>query len=477
MIEISISNSMCQLKNLNSQELKNLDELLQYNDPSVEFAIYQKAKRISEINEILKSDRLKGARSGLQKERRSLLYMIQGLEKNLTIRMFDGEAFATGLLPRVLESLDYSESQYEIFDERIKPTLKTTKFVLKNPLPQLRYYQKEAAIELTTHDRGIVVMPTGTGKTMTLCRMVWDMGVKTLIITPGKGISDLMMDTLTEYFGKGKVEKLTTKTPELKKPINVVNIQALIKMDPKIFAEIDAVFVDEFHHAAASTYQEVNIKHLKNVYYRIGLTATNFRNDGSDIALESVLSKELYRYEIQQAFKDGFLVEPEFIFIENESGAGDSYQDEYKRFLVQNDDRNEIIAEIAEGHKDDSVLILIQQIEHGERLNELIPDSVFLHGKVKDGDRKKIMDDYRKGRLKCLIGTSVIGEGVDLPIANVLVMAGGGKAKSQIMQNIGRVLRIFLGKTKALVYDFADEGSNWLSEHSFMREEIYNEEY
>ena len=477
MIYIKTKNATCQIKNLNSQELNDLDELLQYNDPSVEFAIYQKAKRINEINEILKSDRLKGGRTSLQKELKSLLYMIQGLEKNLTIRMFDGEAFATGLLPRVLESLDYSESEYEIFDERVKPKLKTTKYVLRKSLPQLRYYQKEAAVELTAHDRGIVVMPTGTGKTMTLCRMVWDMGVKTLIITPGKGISDLMMDTLNEYFGKSKVDKLTTKTPKLKKPINVVNIQALIKMDPRIFAEIDAVFVDEFHHAAASTYQEINIKHLENVYYRIGLTATNFRNDGSDIALESVLSKELYRYDIQQAFKDGFLVEPEFIFIENENGAGDSYQDEYKRFLVQNDERNSIIAEIANGHKSDSVLILVKQIEHGELLNKLIPDSVFLHGKVKDGDRKKIMNNYRKGRLKCLVGTSVIGEGIDLPIANILVMAGGGKAKSQIMQNIGRVLRIFPEKDKAIIYDFADKGSNWLSEHSFLREEIYNEEY
>jgi len=55
----------------------------------------------------------------------------------------------------------------------------------------------------------------------------------------------------------------------------------------------------------------------------------------------------------------------------------------------------------------------------------------------------------------------------------VLIMGGGGKARSQIMQNIGRVLRIYPGKEEALVYDFVDRGSKWLHEHSLLRQEIY----
>jgi superfamily II DNA or RNA helicase len=54
-------------------------------------------------------------------------------------------------------------------------------------------------------------------------------------------------------------------------------------------------------------------------------------------------------------------------------------------------------------------------------------------------------------------------------------MAGGGKAKSQVMQNVGRVLRIADNKKEALVYDFTDQGSRWLSEHSTQRQEIYKE--
>jgi len=84
------------------------------------------------------------------------------------------------------------------------------------------------------------------------------------------------------------------------------------------------------------------------------------------------------------------------------------------------------------------------------------------------------MEDFKKGKIKCLIGTSVIGEGVDLPNANVLIMAGGGKARSQVMQNIGRVLRICKGKTFAKIYDFEDRGSEWLSDHSAQRQDVYS---
>ena len=137
--------------------------------------------------------------------------------------------------------------------------------------------------------------------------------------------------------------------------------------------------------------------------------------------------------------------------------------------------RNKLIADIAEKHKKDSVIILVQQVEHGETLKEQIKDAAFLHGNEKDDVRQKVMEDYRKGKIRCLIGTSVLGEGVDLPIASVLVMAGGGKAKSGVMQGIGRVLRPFNNKQEAVVYDFTDKGSNWLCEHAALRREIYEQ--
>jgi superfamily II DNA or RNA helicase len=87
-----------------------------------------------------------------------------------------------------------------------------------------------------------------------------------------------------------------------------------------------------------------------------------------------------------------------------------------------------------------------------------------------------MMEDFKSGKLKCLIGVDkILGEGVDLPIAKVLIMAGGGKSKIQVMQNVGRVLRLYPDKDKALIYDFADNGGRWIQAHSELREEIYSE--
>lgn len=476
MIEINKRNALCQILNLDRVTMRKLYELLQYNDPNVEFAINQKSKRINEINDMLTDSRFKIMdKTGLYKERAKIMHIIKGLEQNLTKKLFDGENFPTGLLPRVLELLNNSKLEYGINDLRKKPEFKKIKYVLKNPLPQLRYYQKEAANNLTKDYRGIAEMVTGSGKTVLIAKMLWDLGLPSVIITPNKNITDMMLDTLRFYFGKSKVDKLTTKTSQLKKPINIVNMQAMIKIDPEVFSDIDAVFTDEFHHSSAETLQQINVNHLKNAYVRVGMTATNFRNDGSDIALEAVLSSVLYEYPATKAFEDGFLVEPEFRLIENKGISGRSYQDEYKKGIVQNLERNNTISELAHEHKDDNIIILVQHVEHGENLKALIPHAKFIHGQTKDKDRQKLMENFRKGKLKCLIGTSVLGEGIDLPIAKILIMAGGGKAKSQIMQNIGRVLRLFPNKDKAIIYDFTDDGTNWLNSHSTLREEIYNE--
>ena len=313
-----------------------------------------------------------------------------------------------------------------------------------------------------------------TGKTVTAAKMIWELGVKTLIITPNKEITKMMREVMVRFFGSGSVEVLNTKSTKVKKPICICNIQALIKLDPSVLKGIDAVIIDEFHHSAAETYQQVNEQHLKDVFFRIGLTATNFRNDGSDLALQGVLSEVLYEYKVPQAIKDGFLIKPTFVINDIKICIQETqYQKVYRQGIVENKERNKMIAEIAEKVKDEKTIILVQYKEHGDMLKEMIPWAEFIHGEEKDDTRVQMMEDFRDGELMCLIGTSVIGEGVDLPCAANLIMAGGGKARSQVIQNIGRVLRIMDGKEKATVYDFTDRDNGFLEEHSIARREIY----
>lgn len=474
MVTLTIENAKCRVSGLDPETEKRIKHELRYQSQSVSYSYNKNLAEIEKLSNLLNNNRFNVNKAALEEEITKLQRTNSRLIHGMYVMLYKNGEFPTGLLPRVLSALKDSDISYEIKDIRVVPSKLQNKYVLKKSLPPMRYYQRTGARLASEKGRGILVFPTGTGKSLTAAKMIWELGVNTLIITPNKSITVNMIDTLTEYFGKGAVAKLNTKSKKLKS-INVVNIQALIRMPAEIFNSIDAVFIDEFHHAAAETYQEVNNNHLKNCYFRIGLTATNFRNDGSDLALEGVLSEVLYEYTIQQAIKDKFLVKPRFELIKNKVKAENDYQKEYKEGLVLNAERNALITEIVKKHGRDSVIVLVQQVEHGESLTAMIPGSAFLHGEEKDDVRVNTMEKYRKGQIRDLIGTSVIGEGVDLPIAKVLVMAGGGKAKSAIMQNIGRVLRPFAGKDEAIVYDFADLGSNFLSEHSALRQEIYKQ--
>lgn len=472
MIKITINNSTSKITGVSPDIEKQLKHELRYLSQNVSYVYHQNVREAERIRNILGNDRFKAERSSLEKELYRLDKVNSGLIRKMYVMLYNDGEFPTGLLPRVVSSFMSAELPFEMKDERKRPPKLSNKYVLKESFPPMRYYQRAAARLVEEKGRGIIVAPTGTGKTKMVMRMIWDLGVKTLIITPGKSITDNMFDECIKYFGKGQVAKLSTKSGKTKS-INVCNIQALVRLDPALLADVEAVFIDEFHHAAAETYQEVNLKHLKNCYYRIGVTATNFRNDGSDMSLEGVLSEVLYDYSIARALTDKFLVQPAFRVVYTQCPHNDNYQKEYKAGIVENVPRNEEIADIVKEHDKDSTLVLVQQLEHGETLKSLIPGSIFLHGEEKDDVRQNAMEDFRRGKVRCLIGTSVIGEGVDLPRANVLVMAGGGKAKSQIMQNVGRVLRPFEGKSEAIVYDFTDEGSRYLSEHSQLRQEIY----
>ncbi len=476
MINVIVKNSICQITRISPTIEAELKELLTYTDSAKEYSYLKNQKAIRAINAIL--DRVEPGSPteiDLQKKMNKLLFMNRKLNAERKVCLYKNARIATGLLPRVEAYLTTHKIDYELTDQRTKPTLNSARLILKESFPPLRHYQKTAYKALMEHSRGIIVSATGTGKSLIIMKMLWELGVPALVITPSKNITAMIYDSLVQHFGKGKVAKLNTKSKKIS-TINVCNIQALVKIDPKILQTLGAVFIDEFHHAGADQYLKINERHLASCYYRIGLSATPWRPNGSSMAMESILSGILMEYSTKQAIAEGYLVQPEFRIIDNTVHSPSSnYQKHYREGIVEYKARNKLIADIAEDHADDSVIILVQQIEHGEALLKLMPHATFVNGLNKD--TKKVLENFKSGKIKLLIGTSVIGEGVDLPRANVLIMAGAGKSEIGVIQAVGRVLRTFKDKNGAIVYDFADQGAKYLEKHGLIRDDIYNTYY
>ncbi len=111
------------------------------------------------------------------------------------------------------------------------------------------------------------------------------------------------------------------------------------------------------------------------------------------------------------------------------------------------------------------------QIEqHGSVLSNMIPGCVFLHGKSTAQERTATIKAFEKKKLLCIVGT-ILGEGVDIPSLDTLIVAGGMKSDKMMIQRIGRVLRASgTGKHKsARIVDFFDNDSSTLMRHSMSR--------
>lgn len=143
--------------------------------------------------------------------------------------------------------------------------------------------------------------------------------------------------------------------------------------------------------------------------------------------------------------------------------------------LIENPVRHAAVVRTAtaEMERGESVLILVQQIEQGQRFAQVIPGAVLAHSKMGAKKRREAIEGFRSGELRCLIATSLADEGLDVPRASVLILATAGRSAAKLEQRTGRVMRPSEGKTTGLVYDFTDSGASMANSQSRARLTTY----
>ena len=143
----------------------------------------------------------------------------------------------------------------------------------------------------------------------------------------------------------------------------------------------------------------------------------------------------------------------------------------YRDLVTENEYRNRLIAYLAGNLIDNgmSTLILTKIVQHGQTIESLLANSGH-HVPFAEGAKGKVNLDliaaFNRGDVLGLTGTNgVIGEGTDTKRCEWLVLAGLGKSKNQFMQQVGRTLRKFPGKTSGKVVLFLDESHKWTEAH------------
>jgi superfamily II DNA or RNA helicase len=247
----------------------------------------------------------------------------------------------------------------------------------------------------------------------------------------------------------------------------VATAQSAVKLPQEYYDSIDVLLIDEFHHGAAETYHKINAKAV-NVFYRICLTGTHFRTSDDKLAMEALCSEVLYRIPVPYLVENRYLKNPRVVFARSHGKVFSSsdWAGTYDRGIVDCEPRNERIALIAKTTGLDNcmpTLVLVKRRRHADELGERIPDSTVVKGgeNALTGDA---IQAFREGDIPILIGTTVLGEGVDLPNASVAVYASGGGGSVQQIQSYFRPLTA--GAEQGTIYDFQDHHHLTLSRHS-----------
>ena len=418
----------------------------------------------------------------------------------------------TGLLSYVRKILDQRGIPYDLQDERI-PAVQTPGYSLEGLT--LRDYQAEVMPKILNRQRGVLKMATGSGKSpvmvnaivqascfpaifyVTSCdlleqaydqfrRYVRFNGQPAEIGRIGSGHCDIKPITVATIQSaqlalEGKFDKFDDETN-----VEKMTLDEKQKSDIRdLVQQAQFVFCDEVQHAACSTLQSILFNSPK-ARFRIGGSASPWRDDGLDLLIEAYFGRYLCDIPASYLIKRGYLIKPRIVFnhFRQTLGMAANFNAHYSAYVTENSARNNWIADRAKFHLDKGrpTIILVKWVSHAETLAPLIPNCEILaasgssHKTPKK--RKELLDRMRKRELMCIIGTSLLDEGVDIPSASVGIFAGGGKSSTRALQRVGRFIRrdeAFPDKSEAFIEEFYDH-TKWLKHHSDDRRRILETE-
>jgi superfamily II DNA or RNA helicase len=355
----------------------------------------------------------------------------------------------------------------------------------KQPEFELRPYQKEAVEALKAVKHGAVELPTGSGKSACITDLIKNYGLKTLLMTPSRSITEQLYHDLCLRFGKKRVGKFSGTKKEVNKLIVVATGQSLTRLnkESKEYQELSntEVFIaDESHSVPAETFEAVCMGVAAKAPYRFFFSATQLRTDGSEMILKGITGPVVYRKTFKELVSEGYLANPKFRIFRVDSNGNTNRQDvnqETRKQLFENPNVAKLAADIADksvqGANRKTLIIIDELVQYDLLNNYLKTKHEFICGATPQAKRAEIIKDFNEGSLMLLIGTSAISTGVDLKPTSSLIYLQGGMSEIQVKQAIGRGTRIFPGKTDLWVSDFMVLNSKHMERHTKVRMKIY----
>jgi len=326
---------------------------------------------------------------------------------------------------------------------------------------RLYAFQKEAVDKWCTNGyRGTVVIPTGGGKTFVALEAIRRLSVSTLVCVTTKELAEQWRERLKEALGID-AGMLGDAKKEIK-PVTVAIYNSATKYIDLIKNRFGLLVCDECHHVPAQTFKTVAIA-MKSPY-RLALSATPKRYDMNEALVFFTCGKVVYTANYQELVRLKLACPLRFyrIYVDLTSDEVMQYSSidsanifsftKLAKIAYKAERKYTVLGKLLEKLKDRKIIVFTQYVDQAERAHKVareVMKSAILTGSTKD--RGRVFDRFRSGKVNCIVSTTVLDEGIDVPDADVAIILSGSGSERQLMQRIGRVLRHRDGKTALVV--------------------------
>jgi superfamily II DNA or RNA helicase len=359
-------------------------------------------------------------------------------------------------------------------------------------------YQREALDAWQAGgSRGVVVLPTGAGKTMLAVLAMAQTQRPTLVVVPTLSLMYQWRDVLSKFFdtpigllGGGEKDR---------QQITVTTYDSAALQTEFYGHRFGLLVLDECHHLPSPTYRFIAEGSIAP--FRLGLTATLERTDGGERIIEQLVGPvvhrvhidslegtylapyeihsidveltdaELERYQRLRAQYVEFL-RSERIVMSNPDGwrqfiirsqrseqgrAAFAAYREQRRIALTSEMKLQALWEIVLRHRNDRIIVFTEDNETVHRLSRSLLAPAITH-LTPGPERQQILGAFARGEWPVLLTSKVLNEGVDVPEANVGVVLSGSGSVREHVQRLGRILRRREGK-KAVLYEICSAGT------------------
>lgn len=392
--------------------------------------------------------------------------------------------FPAGLTPIIVKKARDAGFTVSISDKRTKP--------VRDPnadLAWLRDYQLEAIDAVERRLRGILWLPTGSGKTEICVGVTRAFPGKWLFVAHKKGL----MYNAAKRFNLRRDEH-DHDAPDAGKigdgfwepsDFTAATFQTLAhrRNTPEFAAltkGLTGILIDECHTLPADSFYKTAM--AIDVPLRVGVSGTPLaRGDKRSIMAVATLGPTIHRLKTEVLVKAGVLARPKIRMLEVEQPDPEkaTWLNTYKAAVVRSPQRNKALAQAAK-YATKPCLLFVKQVAHGKeilkRLKSQGVTAEFTWGSKTQKSRERAIHRLVHGDTDVLVCSVIFQEGTDIPDLRSVVIGTGGKSVIAAIQRVGRGMRKVEGKDTFEVWDILDKGVPALERHANARKRAYLKE-